>query len=242
MCALVFSAMPNGARRSLMKEATRMNKSSQKPLKVLALLLVFSLLSTSSAVALASPASLMAAMQATGKLTTAGNHSITVNGIPANSGDTILTGSTIETPDQVGATIDLGPLGSIDIAPNTKFQVTFAGDGTVRVTLLEGCLILRVKQGAYGVIATSEGEAAHSDSAKKSAAVLDVCLPKGAPTAIVNQGAAANAGAGAGAAGGTVADEGVSGAVVGTLIAGGAGLGILAVVLGNRGENSSPSS
>lgn len=219
-----------------------MNKWSRKTLKVLALLLVFSLLSTSSAAAFASPAYLTAAMQATGKLTTAGNHSITVNGVPANSGDTILTGSTIETPDQVGATIDLGPLGSIDIAPNTKIQVTFAGDGTVRVTVLEGCLILRIKQGTYGVIATLEGETAHSDPNKKAAAVLDVCLPKGAPTAIVNQGAAANAGAGAGAAGGTVAEEGVSGAVVGTLIAGGAGLGILAVVLGNRGETASQSS
>jgi len=219
-----------------------MNKRSQKTLKVLALLLVFSLLSTSSAVVLAAPAYATAAMQATGKLTTAGNRPITVNGVPANSGDTILTGSTIETPDQVGASIDLGPLGSIDIAPNTKFQVTFAGDGTARVTIMEGCLILRVKQGAYGVIVNSEGEVAHSDPARKSAAVLDICLPKGAPTAIVNQGAAANAGAGAGAAGGTVASEGVSGAVVGTLIAGGAGLGILAVVLVNRGENSSPSS
>ncbi|HUQ31180.1 MAG TPA: hypothetical protein VM095_03625 [Pyrinomonadaceae bacterium] len=219
-----------------------MNKRSQKRLKVSALLVVFSLLSTTSAVALASPAYFMAAMQATGKLTTAGNRAITVNGVPANSGDTILTGSTIETPDMVGASIDLGPLGSIDIAPNTKIQVTFAGDGTVRVTLTEGCLILRVKQGAYGVIANSEGEVTNSDPNRKSAALLDVCLPKGAPTAIVNQGAAANAGAGAGATGGTVAEEGVSGAVVGTLIAGGTGLGILVLVLVNRGENSSPSS
>jgi hypothetical protein len=234
--------MPGGARAALRKETTSMNKRSQKTLKVLALLLVFSLLSTASAIVLAAPAYSMAAMQATGKLTTTGNQPIMVNGVPANSGDTILTGSTIETPDQVGATIDLGPLGSIDIAPNTKVQVTFASDGTVRVTLMEGCLILRVKQGTYGVIATSEGEVAHSDASKKSAAVLDVCLPKGAPTAIVNQGAAANAGAGAGTAGGTVADEGLSGAVVGTLIAGGAGLGVLGLVLANRGETASQSS
>jgi hypothetical protein len=231
--------MMDGA-HSLRKETAPMNKSSQKTLKVLALLLVFSLLSTSSAIVWAAPA--YAAMQATGKLTTAGNRSITVNGVPANSGDTILTGSSIETPDMVGATIDLGSLGSIDIAPNTKFQVTFTGDGTVRVMLTEGCLILRVKQGAYGVIATSEGEVAHSDANRKSAAVLDVCLPKGAPTAIVNQGAAANAGAGAGTAGGTIAEEGVSGAVVGTLIAGGAGIGILVVILVHRGENPSQSS
>jgi hypothetical protein len=214
-----------------------MNKRCRKTFEALALLLVFSLLPFSSGTALAA-----VKMQATGKLTTKGNQPIMVNGISTSSGATILSGSTIETGDQVGATIDLGSLGSIDIAPNTKLQLTFSSNGTVTVTVIEGCLILRVKQGTYGVINTTEGEVAHNDAIQKPAAVLDVCLPKGAPAAIVNQGAAANAGAGAGTAGGTVAQEGLSGAVLGTLIAGGAGLGILGVVLSNRGDNPSDSS
>ena len=214
-----------------------MNKRYQKASKALALLVVFSLLCFSSGATLAA-----GRVQATGKLTTRGNQPIMVNGIPTTSGATILSGSTIETGDQVGATIDLGALGSVDIAPNTKLQLTFNSDGTVTVNLTEGCLILRVKQGTYGVINTAGGEVAHNDATQRQAAVLDVCLPKGAPEAIVNQGAASNAGAGAGATGGTVADEGLSGALLATLIAGGAGLGILGVVLTNRGDDPSLSS
>jgi hypothetical protein len=214
-----------------------MNKRCRKAWQGLALLLVFSLLPNSSGTALAA-----ALMQATGKLTTANNQPITVNGIQTNSGATILSGATIETGDQVGATIDLGPLGMIDIAPNTKLQLTFNSDGTVSVTLTEGCLIIRVRQGTYGVIRTPLGEVAHNDPTQKQAAVLDVCLPKGAPEPIVNQGAASNAGAGAGTTGGTVSEEGLSGAVLGSLIGGGAGLGLLAVVLSNRGDDPSGSS
>lgn len=212
-----------------------MNKRCRKALKALALLLVLSLLPFSSGTALA-------AMQATGKLFTRGNQAITVNGIPTNGGATILSGAAIETGDQIGATIDLGPLGSVDIAPNTKLQLVFNSDGTITVTLVEGCLILRVKQGTYGVINTSTGLVAHNDSTQKQAAMLDVCLPKGAPEPIVNQGAASNAGAGAGTTGGTIAEEGLSGAVVGTLVSGIAGVGLLALVLANRGDDPSGSS
>ena len=209
--------------------------SSQKAIKALALTLVFSVLHLSSVTS--------AAQGATGKLTTRGNQPITVNGISTNSGDTILSGASIETGDQVGATINLGTLGTVEVAPNTKFQLTFSRNGMIEITLSEGCVILRVKEGVYGVIQTPGGKTASNDSLKKQAAVLDICLPKGAPEAIVNQGAAANAGAGAGGiTGGTIAAEGLSGAVVGTLIAGAAGLGIFAVVLSNRGENTSPSS
>lgn len=210
-----------------------MIRRGQKAIKALALVLVFSVLHLF-------PAAAFAAQGGTGKLTTRGNQSITVNGISANSGATILPGASIETGDQVGATVNLGSLGSLDIAPNTKLQLTFNSNGTIEVMLLEGCVILHVKDGTFGAINTSEGRVVSNDATRKEAATLDVCLPKGAPAAIINQGAAANAGAGAGtAAGGTVASQGLSGAVVGGLIAGGAGLTILAVIIANRGDNPS---
>jgi hypothetical protein len=220
------------------EEVISMVMSGHKAVKALALLLVFSVLHLSAGTAVAAGA----AQGATGKLTTRGNQPITVNGVSAHSGDTILPGANIETGDQIGATINLGSLGSLDIAPNTKLQLDFNRDGTATVMLIEGCVILRVKDGTYGVINTSEGKATSNDAIRKQAAALDVCSPKGAPAAIVNQGAAANAGAGAGTTGGTVAGEGVSGAVVGGLIAGGAGLGILAVIIANRGDNPSDGS
>lgn len=213
-----------------------MMRRGQKAIKALAFLLVFSVLHLYAGAATA-----LAQQTASGKLTTRGNQSITVNGISANNGATILPGATIETGDGVGATINLGSLGTVEIAPNTKIQLTFNSNGTIEVTVMEGCLILRVKEGTYGVINTSEGKKASNDETQKQAAVLDVCLPKGAPEAIVNQGAAANAGAGAGAGAAASAGE-LSGAAVGGLVAGGVGLGVLAIIIANRGDNVSPSS
>lgn len=215
-----------------------MMRRGQKAFKALALVLTLSVLHLSLGPALAAAGS----QSATGKLTTRGNHPVTVNGLSTRGGATILTGSNVETGDQVGATINLGSLGSLDIAPNTKLQLTFNSNGTIDVMLLEGCVVLHVKDGTYGAINTSEGRVVSNDEKRKEATTLDVCLPKGAPAAIINQGAAANAGAGAGAASGTVASEGLSGAVVGGLIAGGAGLAILALIIANRGDNPSDGS
>ena len=205
--------------------------------KAFALLLVFSLIQLSLGITLAS-----AQATATGKLVTRANQPIKVNDIQTGSGATILSGATIETPDQIGATVGLGSLGSLDIAPNTKLQLDFNRDGTVKVMLFEGCVILRVKQGTYGEIDTSEGKVTSNDSVQKQAAALDVCNPQGAPAAIVNQGAAANAGAGAGVGSGSIASEGISSAALASLIIGGAGLAALAVIIAGRGDNVSESS
>src|SRR5207253_1423148 len=51
--------------------------------------------------------------QLLGVLTTQNNKAITLNNASAKSGATVPSGSTIETPDGVGATIHLGALGSI---------------------------------------------------------------------------------------------------------------------------------
>ena len=215
-----------------------MTRRGRKALKALAFLLVFSVLHLYAG----APPTALAQQQraASGKLTTRGNLPITVNGISASSGATILPGAAVETGDGIGATIGLGPLGTVELAPNTKIQLTFNRGGTVEATVTEGCLILRVKDGTYGVINTAGGGAASNDAAQRQAATLDVCLPKGAPAAIINQGAAANAGAGA--AGATIGAEGLSGAGLGSLVAGGLGLGVLALVIANRGDDVSPSS
>lgn len=136
--------------------------------------------------------------QTTGKLTTTGDKPILVNGTSLSSGGTILSGATIDVPDGVGATIDLGPLGQLDLAPNTKVVVEYS-NGEVKVRLVQGCAILRTKKGTSGEIKTDQGDTASNDSKKDG--VADVCFPPGG-SAIVGQGAAAAAGAGAGAAAG----------------------------------------
>jgi hypothetical protein len=135
------------------------------------------------------------------RLRTTGNRPITVNGASAASGATLLTGVTIETPASVGATIDLGELGVLDIAPNTELTLTFdpSGNGSVKVTLRRGCALLKTKKSVIGQIDTPLGPAATTDP-NTNRKRIDVCFPLGASEPIVNQGAAAAAGAGAGGA------------------------------------------
>jgi hypothetical protein len=185
----------------------------------------------------------------TARLTTRGNQAIVVNGNNVTSGATILTGATIETGDQVGATINLGPLGSLDLAPNTKVQLEYDDQGNVKVKLIQGCAILRTKKNANGQIDTDQGTAGKNEKGKGGA--LDVCFPQGSNQPIVNQGAAANAGAGSGGAAPAAATGGAAaggGGLFGlgtaadiAIIAGGAAAAIGIPIALHRGNNPSPS-
>lgn len=178
----------------------------------------------------ATSSSTAVAPQLMGVLTTSGNKPITVNGASAVSGATIPSGATIETPAGVGATIRLGALGSLCIAPNTKLTLTFDQQGNVvNVTLTDGCAILRTPKNVAGAINGAQGSLGKIDAATGGS--LDVCLKGGAPS--VNQGAAADAGAGAsaldcGAAGAAALPGGIPPAATIAFIGGGvAGLYLL---------------
>lgn len=114
------------------------------------------------------------AQQSTAILTTGGNRPVTVNGANAISGATIMTGAAVETPDQVGATINLPDHFSLEIAPKAKLTVDFDGSG-IKVNLIQGCVVLHTKKGTTGEIDTSKGVAGRADGSKD--ARLDVCDP-----------------------------------------------------------------
>jgi hypothetical protein len=182
-----------------------------------------------------SPAQLM------GILTTSNNKPVTVNGASAISGASVPTGATIETPDGVGATLRLGPLGSLCIAPNTKLTLEFNQQGKlVRVTVTEGCVILRAAKDVSGAVNGPQGVIGQI-APTATGGSLDVCLKPGAAPSI-NLGAAVDAGAGAsaidcGAAGAAAVPPGIPPAVTAAFIGGGAaGLFLLF-----RGSNPSPS-
>jgi hypothetical protein len=173
------------------------------------------------------------------RLTTTGNQPITVNGASAAGGATILTGATIETPASVGATINLGSLGELEIAPNTQLTLEFDQNGNVKVNLKRGCIILKTKKNVNGSVETDQGTAATNN--KNTGGAADVCFPVGAAQPTVNQGAAAAAGAGAGAAGG---GGGLSGGAIAGIVAaiGGAiGLTIYLVTKDDTSPTVSPS-
>lgn len=115
--------------------------------------------------------------QLTGKLITTNNQPVTVNGASLDPGGTILSGATIEVPDGVGATIDLGPLGQIDLGPNTVVQIEFT-DGKINVKVIRGCAVVKNKQGTASEITTEKGVVGGNGSSRDG--VANFCyLPGG---------------------------------------------------------------
>src|SRR5258708_3956133 len=156
-----------------------------------------------------------------GRLTTKGGQPITVNGGAAASGATILTGATIETPDQVSAVIDLGDAGVIELKPGSKIQLDYDANGNVRVKQLKGCVVVRRKANVLPDATSEVYTDQASEKTNKSRNHMGFCLlPNGA-------------------LGSLGATGGLSGAAIGGIVAGGAGAAIAAIALG-RGGTVSP--
>ena len=111
-------------------------------------------------------------------LMVAGNQSISVNSAKAIDGATILSGATIVTPNQVNARVGLGLLATLDIAPNTTVKPEFEQNRAIKVTLMQGCVILRTDKGIAGEVVTSGGSVRKTNS--NEGGPLEVCFPQGA--------------------------------------------------------------
>ncbi len=165
-----------------------------------------------------------APQQLVARLITQNNQAITVNGSSA-AGGTILTGATIETPDQVSATIDLGAGGVVEVAPNSVIKLDYDQDGNVRVKVIRGCAMTKKKSNALPGEMEVYTDAASIKTDKNRKQAGGCILPNGQLGSF--SGAAAAAG-------------GVNGALVAVLVAGG-GAVAAAVILAGRGGNPSPS-
>jgi hypothetical protein len=99
-----------------------------------------------------------------------------VNGASATSGASILTGATIETPDAVGASIDLGPLGVVELDPNSTIELVFADDGSVRVKVLRGCARVNKRGAGEAEMYTAEGASEKTNSNRRG---LGFCYVNG---------------------------------------------------------------
>lgn len=153
--------------------------------RAIAAFLLFSIVQISLQVGLAEPANnttnvTTVPQQFVARLTTRNNQPITVNGLSANTGASILTGATIETGADQAATVNLGPLGSLDIAPNTKLVLTYDDQGNVKALLIYGCAVLTAKKKTNGEIATEQGSLGKTDPA--AGGVLRHCFGPGATT------------------------------------------------------------
>ena len=165
--------------------------------------------------------------QATAVLSTGGNQPISVNGASAMSGATIVSGAMIETPAQVGATVNFPGHFSLEIGGNARLSLEFS-DNTVKVTVIRGCVELDTKKGTSGEVVNEMGQTLGKTNSDKDGEV-DYCDPKAAAMPAATSGAAA--------AGGSSAAT--TFAIVGSAAADAALLYF--ILKDSRGDNPSPS-
>lgn len=221
-------------------------KTTPRKLITIASLLLFAMLQIGVQISLAEANSSAAVMpafhqQLVARLTTRKNQPILVNGVSAASGASITTGATIETRADESATVDVGPLGRVDIAPNTKVIITFEERGDMRALVLFGCVILTANRNTKGELATEQGTIASTE--RDAGGVLEMCFPPGAASPTVGPGVAVGTGAGAGVLAGAAGGGGIFGIGVPetiAIIAGGGTVALTSLFFPDAQNNPSP--
>ncbi len=160
-----------------------MNQKRRNGPRAIAALLLLSVVQIGLQVGFAEPNSntntIARVQEVVGRLTTSNNQPVTVNGLSANTGASILTGATIETGAGQTATVDLGPNGSIEIRENARVVLTFDDQRNIRANVVRGCVVLTAKSGALGELTTDQGSVGKTDPS--AGGVLNNCSPQTAP-------------------------------------------------------------
>ena len=178
-----------------------MCSSSQKVIKVVALLLVWFVsqvyvhgnLVKSGATMNGASSDRARRTDLAGSLATARNKPITINGNKVGAGTTILSGTQLQTPSEVGASVQLPSLGRLDIAPNTSMRLTF-DKSSIDVDLTSGCVILTTYEGISGSVKPPPGLVGRTDPSRRH--FVDVCTGGPGAAPVIGKGAAISAGAG----------------------------------------------
>ena len=176
----------------------------RKSFRIIAALVAFATAQACIQLSFAAPDTLTSAAlpppQLLARLTTRDNLPISLNGISASSGASVASDAIIETPVNVDAIVDLGPLGSLDLDQETKIKLEYDGNCvpgsgsasgsrepalqrcSVKITLYAGCVTAHYKQGAYFLAVTQQQMLiADSDKSRKQAGTFKVCAGTGAP-------------------------------------------------------------
>lgn len=130
--------------------------------KALSLCLSVAILATYSMVALANSG------KVAGELLTTGPNasSVTVNGESAKAGRSIFSSSTIITPENANAVVNLGKLGKLSLAPNTTATINFDENGVSgdlaagKLTVLGAANAVSIKMLDGSTVMLNSGETA----------------------------------------------------------------------------------
>ncbi|HEX5874441.1 MAG TPA: hypothetical protein VFY60_07310 [Pyrinomonadaceae bacterium] len=160
-----------------------MDQKRRNGFRAVAALVMFSIAQVGLQVAFADrtskPAATTLAPQIIGRLTTKNNQPVSVNGLSAATGASILTGATIETGNDQSATVDLGPIGALEIDQNTRVVLTYDEQRNVKAHVLSGCVTLRTRSGATGEVISDQGFTGKTNPAADAS--LNNCSAKPAP-------------------------------------------------------------
>ncbi len=133
--------------------------------KALSMCLVVATIATYSMVTLASSEKVVGELFISGKNLSGETAFVKVNGEAAQNGRAVFSSSTIVTPNNAGAVINLGKIGKIELAPATTLGLTFNENGISgdllagRVTVLNASDIVNIKT-LDGVVSLNVGESA----------------------------------------------------------------------------------
>ncbi len=97
--------------------------------KALSMCLVVATIATYSMVALAGSERVAGELSVSGKIINGETPFVKVNGEAAQSGRSIFSSSTIATPENASATVNIGKAGKIELAPNTTLALSFDDKG-----------------------------------------------------------------------------------------------------------------
>lgn len=133
--------------------------------------LVVATIATYSMVTLASSEKVVGELFISGKNLSGETAFVKVNGEAAQNGRAVFSSSTIVTPDNASAVINLGKIGKIELAPATTLGLTFNENGISgdllagRVTVLNASGKVNIKT-LDGVVSLNAGESATTGKAQ----------------------------------------------------------------------------
>lgn len=158
--------------------------------KALSMCLAISIIATYSTIALANPERIAGELLISGNNIDGQSPFVKVNGETVQSGRSIFSVSTIVTPDNAGAIINLGKIGKIELAPNTTLVLSFSKNGingdllngrvtvlsaadSVNITTIDGNL-LNLSVGESAVATGGKAQTANSGSGFSAFAAIGI--------------------------------------------------------------------
>lgn len=153
--------------------------------KAISACLAVAILATYSMTTLASSARIAGELSVSGKNADGEAPVVRVNGEGAQTGRSIFSSSTIVTPENAGATVNLGKIGAVELAPNTTLTLSFdeksiSGDLSAgRVTVLNASNKVNIRTFDGTVSELGAGDSATAGKAQDDDDTSDGGVGKG---------------------------------------------------------------